>query len=463
MQKNVIAALFVVIGIGVGCGPIAPVVVPTVPASPSKPVHIVVKGADGQPAEKISGRLVRFDQGDVKCKPISEVMLECFLPDDLDYGALFTGRFTGLGYGELVEVVTAAPDVAIAGLPLLRIEPAIPPRDVILSTFQANFGGIKLPGCGLHRDNLFDPYSLERWLNDRPCFERMMDAHAVRGDNTIVIDPSAGYHGNHEADLWHNPILFDAFIQDIRRHINSRGEHFRVLVFLGADGHHSDMLAPGAFAHWQADVHALANVIRGHVEIESPCWECRHGLPGGLGMGNVSALMFMDMARFAHAEFPFSVPAVHLKNDSSSPSSWPCVNCPAPGDEGDPGRGNEIEAWHIGIREGWAGMFLFQASGEDDFINGDSYPADPSAGGQRGWLQRAWEILVRLGDDPWSLAASGGDRRTWPQVPVYCFECGVYPFYWDIGGLDESDLRLRCQQFLAIGGRGCGSASYRRP
>ncbi len=62
--------------------------------------------------------------------------------------------------------------------------------------YQGNFGGIKVPGCGFHHDTMFDPVSLlVTWTSNRPCFERAMQAHAERGDNRVVVDPRADYHG----------------------------------------------------------------------------------------------------------------------------------------------------------------------------------------------------------------------------------------------------------------------------
>ena len=89
-------------------------------------------------------------------------------------------------------------------------------------------GSIKVPGCGFHNDSLFDPVVLlVTWTNNKPCFEKAMQAHAVRGDNRVVVSPRADYHGGQGGgivDLWHDPATFRAFLVDIRRHVNNRSD-----------------------------------------------------------------------------------------------------------------------------------------------------------------------------------------------------------------------------------------------
>lgn len=349
--------------------------------------------------------------------------------------------------------------------------PPVTDKTTFIRTYQANFGGIKLPGCGLHLDNLFDPFLLIKWVEDRDCFERMMQAHMDRGDNVVIVDPRSGYHGHNDVDLWHQPEAFAAFLQDIRRHVNSRGEHIRTQVFFAGDGHIDDMRAPGALDHWRRDVDAIAAVAEPAVDSTVPCWECRHQ------NDYVSARIYYDMLAHLAVRFPAATHGVHLIQNSSSPSSWRCDpqipgSCASPSDgpdasdADDPARGNEIGAW-VWMRErGLVDVFYYQFEAGDEYANLDAYPSDPENGGQKGAARRWWEIVVRLADDPWANATMrqshpNGDHFGWPvQVPVIAFEF-IYDFYWNRGP-DEALQIKRCQHFLALGGWGCGSASYRR-
>jgi len=352
------------------------------------------------------------------------------------------------------------------------IDPPLIDKTTVIRTAQENFGGIKLAGCGLHLDNLFDPFLLERWVNDRPCFERMMSEHAVRNDNMVSIDPNSGYSGFNTIDLWHDPATVTAFVRDIRRHRNAVGEPFRVRLFLGGDAHFPDMRAQGAWEHWQRDVSALAAMAAPYVDAVVPCWECRHD------NSQASAKIFYDMLAFAGQQFPRAVHSVHLVAGSSAPSSWPCdplIYC-APGDgppandADDPVRGNEPNSWVYMLDRGLADEFLYQMDFDRQFRDWQDYPPNPDAlptQDTRGALSRWWDIVVRLGDDPWSTGtacATPGycERRGWRQVPVKAWEF-IYDFYWNRDPkVDEAFLKDYCQHALALGGWGCGSASVRR-
>jgi len=441
--------------LSVACVPKTPVVVPL--QTTALETHIVVKGVDGRDVEHITGRLVRFDsQPDVVCVPMSSVMLTCAVPSDLDYGALFTGHFGGDGYGELVEVITAAPDVNIAGLPLL--DPPLMDKTALIHGFQGNFN-FKLPNCDLHLDNAFDPYGLWMWINRPDCFRQWLDAHAQRGDNVVAVDPRSGYHGYQDVDIWHDPSRFAAFLREIRQTTNVRGESLRALVVFGADGHIDDMTAPGALDHWKQDVSALAAVARDWIDVTVPCWECRHrGGSEGLGFAEVSAATYYEMAAWLVQQFPQAVHGIHLIENSSSPSSWPCADCVPPADAADPAHGNEIEGWTYMLSRGIADVFLFQVLSGDPYVRMDAYPPG------QGSIERVIEVCVRLCDDPvaeQTRAQMNENRHGWPAVPVLWWEF-VYDYYWNKGPDDAMQVR-RCQQFLDVGGWGCGSASYRRP
>lgn len=340
-------------------------------------------------------------------------------------------------------------------------DPPITAKDEFIRSFQANFGTIELANCGLHLDNLFDPFLLITWVEDRPCFERMMAEHAVRNDNTVVVDPRSGYHGHNDVDLWHEPERFAAFLRDVRRHVNARGEHFRTLLFFAGDSHIDDMHPAAAFEHWTRDVDAIAAAAEPFVDATVPCWECR---PQN---DYVSAARYIEMGRYLARLFPRAVHAQHLAAGANSWSSWPCdperdAACAGvpPEDRDDPNRGDRMAAWKNCRAEGWCDLFLYQFEVGAAYLHPED--ADPHYTGYPGALGRWYEVAVRLGDDPWSAATARGDRHGWVQLPIVAFEF-VYDTYW---GRDpratEAYAVEFCRKALAIGGWGCGSASYRR-
>jgi hypothetical protein len=372
----------------------------------------------------------------------------------------------------IVLAFLMAASVALSAAPLRRIatgagqsapgDPPIAAKQEFIRNFQANFGTIKLPGCGLHLDNLFDPFLLIAWLENRPCFDRMMNEHARRNDNVVVVDPKSGYHGHNDVDLWHEPTRFAEFLRDIRRRTNGRGEHFRVLLFLAGDGHINDMRADGALTHWKRDVDALAAAAEPVVDATVPSWECR---PQN---DYVSASGYIQMARYAAQKFPRAVHAQHLSAGASSWSSWPCdprqdTTCTTvpSNDADDPNRGDSAAAWKQCRAEGWCDLLLYQFDVGDAYLHPED--ADPNYTGHPGALGPWYEIAVRLGDDPRSAASAQGNRHGWVQAPIVAFEF-IYDTYWSRDPRATEAYAVQfCRRALAIGGWGCGSASYRRP
>lgn len=344
-----------------------------------------------------------------------------------------------------------------------REHPPLLAREVFIRTYQGNMGSIKLPGCGLHLDNLFDPFLLWAWLSNRPCFDRMMQAHADRGDNVVSVTPTSGYHGQNESDVWHQPDVFAAFLQDIRRYRNVHGEPIRVHVFFAGDAHFPTMLddrgafSAATFTHWKRDVDGIAAAAVDRIDSTVVCWECRHV------RDQVTVGGYVQMGRYLAQRFPDAVHAQHFVQGSSSASAY--------NDEpDDPYGGNELEFWRACRRENWCDVFLFQFNVDGTAYSWfDTHPpaADALAQGvdARGALDRWWHIVVRLGDDPWSERSRGSyTRRGWPPVPVIAYE-HIYGHYWnqDPARLTEAFTVEFCKRALAIGGWGCGSASYRRP
>ena len=375
-------------------------------------------------------------------------------------------------------------DVTLAADLDLTIHPLDPPilaKADFLQNFQGNFGTIKVPGCGLDQDSLFDPFLLIMWQENPDCFERMMAEHAKRDDNRIVVDPRSGYHGHNDVDLWHDPATFARFLRDVRRHTNSRGENFRILLFTAGDSHiasfmHADTSPDAAAeAHWRQDIDALAAQALPYVDLTVICWECRHQ------NNYMTAGTFTRMWQYLAQKFPQAVHGVHLISGSSSWSSWRCDpdnvfggtaarNLP-PSDPNfcdpsnaqldDPNRGNEPAAWDnmLKLQGAWADVLLFQFDVGNAYLNPDS---EPNYTGQPGALGRYWEVAVRLGNDPWSVASAKGNRHGWVQSNLIAFEF-IYDTYWNRGGATEAYAVEFCKRALAIGGWGCGSASYRRP
>lgn len=356
----------------------------------------------------------------------------------------------------------------------------LPGKDDFIRNYQGNFGSIKVPGCGFYNDSLFDPVVLlGTWVRDKACFEKAMAAHAERNDNRVVVDPRSDYHdgqGGALLDLWHDPAQFRAFLLDVRRHVNALGEHFEVLLFNSADGHIPSFLVNGAEgvpdplaeSHFEADVRAMAAATRDLVAGTATCWECRHQrnyiTPGAYGR----------IGKIVAREYPKAWHGQHLVSGSSSWSSWNCdpasadaatqnppctvANSHMEGD--DPYRGNELLPWTKCAAEGWCDGILYQFHVGDDYLNPDNHP---NYTGQPGALGRFFEIAVRMGKDPWSLAAKRGSDPRWPLnggLDVLAFE-NIYDAYNDRS--TEAYGIAFCKRALAIGGWGCGSASYRRP
>lgn len=481
-MKKLFFSLAIVLGL-VACGPVSP---PQTPQPPTAPVRTVVITARGN-SELIpsTGRLwddsgatvdCAFEQSRVVCHPSTQMNPGngWHLGVTPDKGWLYTQRDFVSCLPENQECYPLQ-DLGEAHLAPVVTDPPLLDKQTLIRTAQENFGGIKLRGCGLHMDNLFDPFLLERWVNDRSCYERMMDEHARRNDNTVTVDPRAGYHGQNDIDVWHRPDVFVSFLRDVRQRTNAAGEHFRVRVFLGGDSHIEDMRAPGAYEHWQADVRALAAVAEPYVEFVVPCWECRHD------NGWLSAKQYYDMLAFAGQQFPRAVHSVHLVAGSSAPSSWPCDpaqagSCrsgegPPDNDLDDPVRGNEPNAWPYMLDRGMVDEFLYQFNYDGEFRYWSTYPRNEDAAAwqeTRGALGRWWDIVVRLGDDPWSQQTACAvpgfcGRRGWRQVPVKAWEF-IYDFYWDRdpSTVNEEFLKDFCRRALALGAWGCGSASVRR-
>lgn len=474
------ALLAVVAALTAGCRPVRPTQPQTPPPATPRVLIATVRLPDGTIVQAGTATLSDDFSHKVPCVWGGD-RLTCTPADGIAPGTQGWLRITDVPQMDRLEKqIPSLPFDAITDLGELHLratvtDPPLLDKVTLIRTAQENFGAIKLAGCDLHMNALFDPFLLERWVNNRPCFERMMAEHARRNDNTVTVDPRAGYHGFNDIDAWHQPELFTAFIRDVRRHTNAMGEHFRVRVFLGGDGHIDNMRSPGAFEHWQADVTSLAIYAAPYVEFVVPCWECRHDNSW------VSAKLYYDMLAFAGQRFPRAVHSVHLVSGSSAPSSWPCDpfqpgSC-APGegppsnDIDDPARGSEPGAWPYMLNRGLVDEFLYQFDTGGQFMYWPTYPANADAApGQdtRGALGRWWDIVVRLGDDPWSrdtaCAASGFcGRRGWRQVPIKAWEF-IYDRYWDRdpATVTEDFQNAFCRKALALGAWGCGSASVRR-
>lgn len=352
----------------------------------------------------------------------------------------------------------------LAGLSLVvhAQTPAASPRVVraeFARTYQGNFGSIRLPGCGVQHDVIFDPHLLYWWAHDRRCFDAAMDAHASRGDNRIVIDPSDDYNRGHslpggDIDMWHEPARFRAFIDEVRSRTNSRGEHVGVLLFLAGDAHFGKTMLrdgkagepdPAVEAHWHRDLRAMADATRDVVDGTAVCWECR------------PVTDYMTVGQYERGGqliaqlWPDAWHGQHLTPDASS---W--VASTAEGD--DPNHGDRIEAWHRCRREQWCDGLLFQFQAGEPYLRADRTPGNPDTGGHRGAMGRWWEVVKRLGNDPRASHTSQGNRHGWPQVDVIAFE-HIHDAHW--GRSDEAYGLAWCRKALEIGGWGCGSASYR--
>jgi len=100
---------------------------------------------------------------------------------------------------------------------------------------------------------------------------------------------------------------------------------------------------------------------------------------------------------------------------------------------------------------------LFQFDSGARYLEPASHP---NYTGLPGALGRYWEVITRLGNDPQAAAKAAGNRRGWPQVDVVAFEF-IFDAYHNRS--DEAYSIDWCRKALAIGGWGCGSASWRRP
>jgi hypothetical protein len=323
------------------------------------------------------------------------------------------------------------------------------PRERFAVEYQGNFGGITVPGCRLYNDILFDPQLLPMWLQDRPCFDRSMAAHAARGDNRVVVSPAICYHGGEAgpcADIWHEPQRFREFLEAIRRHRNARGETIEPLVVWIQDEHFRSFLRSGregtpdpqAEAHAVKDLEAMAAVTRDLISGHSLAWEPR---PQREWM---TAGTYERLATRMRQLWPDAWIGVHLTQDSSSWTS-------AEGGEGDdPNRGDRTLSWQRCRKAGWCDGLLFQAAAGDAFINPERHP---NYTGRPGWAGRWLEIVQRL----------GAGSRGWPRVDLVFWEA-VYDAYH--GRVDEQVQIARCKEALSIAAEhgvrsSCGSASHR--
>jgi len=338
---------------------------------------------------------------------------------------------------------------------------AVPGKTAFIREYQGNFGTIKLPGCGLPYDSLFDPFLLSEWTHDRPCFERMMQAHATRGDNRVVIDPRSDYHGQVTVvDLYHDPETFAAFVSDIRSHTNARGEGFEVLLFLSADGHIPSFIDARtgrrdleAEAHWRRDVSALLARVGSQIAGVSPCWECRDQ------RDYMRPATYAMMGQFLRQQLRDAWMGVHLIKGSASVSSRRCTdeaNADCRAEPDDPYGGSEPAFWATCRREGWCDGLLYQFADGPEYLEPDRHPNYTQAPGALG---RWWEVVVRLGNDPRSEATAQGNRHGWVQVDLLAFE-HVFDAYNNRS--TEAYAIEFCKRALTYGGWGCGSASYRR-
>ena len=447
---------------------------PTPPTSAQRQVVVSVRGA----GELLSATGTLWDDygHTVTCSLTADPRVICTPTANMSQGHGWHLGVEAPGWvyeqKDFVSCVESVPECyPLQSLPEWYLSPVAPPNPPIgpksdfWTQYQGNFGTMKLAGCGLHLNSVFDPFLLERWLNNRPCYEQMMQLHASRGDNRIVVDPRAGYGGHNDADLWHDPAKFREFLLDVRSHVNINGENFKVLVFLQADEHIQDMRSETSYTHWKADIDALAAVTQDVVDATATCWECRHQ------QDFTSSKRYIDTGRYISQRWPLAVHAQHLRLESSSWSSWPCnpdiggPSCVPSNDADDPNKGNETAAWTNCRAEGWCDLFLFQGAWRGEYLYPESYPLDATTG-QRAWASRWWEIVVRLGDDPQSLATSRaqGDHHGWPQVPLILFELGIYDTYWMTDPKATEQLAIeRCKEGMALGGWGCGSGSWRQP
>ena len=150
--------------------------------------------------------------------------------------------------------------------------------------------------------------------------------------------------------------------------------------------------------------------------------------------------------------FPDAWHGQHLNHTSSS---W--ASAAGSGEDDDPSGGSGATAWTRCRRDGWCDGLLFEFEAGGSYLKPE---AAPNYTGFAGALGRYWELVVRLGNDPRSAATAAGRRHGWPQVDVLAFEFILDAYNnWS----DEVYSIEWCKRVLAIGGGGCGSASWRRP
>jgi hypothetical protein len=333
----------------------------------------------------------------------------------------------------------------------------IPAKRLFIERYQGNFGSIKVEGCGFHNDSLFDPVVLlSTWTHNKPCFDKAMQAHADRGDNRVVVDPRADYHGGQGGaivDLWHDPGTFAKFLSDVRSRVNSRGERFEVLLFLAGDAHISSFLKgaaagvpdPDAEAHAMRDIAAMGAGVSDQVGGTAVCWECRDQT------NFMTAGTYERLGKAIAAAFPNAWHGHHL---SAGANSWSST----PGEGDDPNGGDKMRAWARCVADGWCDGLLYQFAVGDEYLNPQNHP---NYTGHAGAMGRYLEVVVRLANDPRAQTTrAGGSFPRWASVDVLAFEF-IYDAYNNRS--DEARGVQWCKQALAIGGWGCGSASYRRP
>jgi hypothetical protein len=350
--------------------------------------------------------------------------------------------------------------------------PALPSKAEFIQNYQGDFGNAKLPGCGFFNDSIFDPVSLMvTWTNDRECFEKTLAFKAAKGDNRLIVDPRADYHGGQGGaviDLYHDPQRFAAFLAELRQHRNIYGEPFEVTAYFAADGHigsfigrdgHPDLEAE---AHWIRDFDAIADVAGANIAATSLCWECRHV------RDYMRPATYARLSKHIAAKLPNAWHGVHLVQGSSSISSWRCGDASDPAcdaEPDDPFLGSEPGFWTTCRAEGYCDGLMFQFNAGHEYTDPRSYP---NYTGQNGAMGRWWELVVRLCNDPRAAATSGGNRHGWPQADCLAFE-NIYDGYNTppgralVGDQSPADYAIDwCKRALALGGWGCGSASWRR-
>lgn len=425
------------------------------PAPASHAVGLTVRDAHGPIAGAICGLEGATDQGVVS--NANGTIIFPHVPLSLHATQLTCHADGYVDFSEHRDLTGAEPEPTLVAM-MRPLEPAIallPSKADFYRRFQANFGGIELPGCGLRNDILFDPQLLPMFLFDKPCFERGLLEHARRNDTVVVVSPAICYHEGYAgacADVWHEPARFREFLTAIRSHRNAAGELLEALVIF-VQGEHEDWYpllqdaregVPDRTkeAHVMRDLEMMAPATQDLIAGTAPAWEPRHQRDW------MTAGQLERIAARVAALWPEAWHGQHLIKESSSWSSWRCdplidSSCDPSNVEGDdPNRGNEPRAWVRCRGLGWCDGFLYQIPDGPKFLN----PVDGDAAND--WKDRAREIAERLG--------AGG--RGWPKVDLVWFE-----FIYDRfnGRASEQLLERRCREAQAIFMAPCGSASVR--